>query len=294
MERAVLQSNGTEVVGYWHWPKNSQGPSPAIVMGHGFGAEWTFGTAETIADFVNAGFAVFTFDYRHFGESAGEPRQLVSPKRQLADWHSVLAFVRLSDRIDRTRLAIWGSSMGGGHVLSVAARDRGLAAAVAQVPHCNAFDAAKNVPVSIVLRMTGHALYDALFGLFGGVHRIPLFESPDKVGAMTFPGWKKEGLKLRPEDSHWVNALPARSMLSVVLYSPENRAGQIKCPVCVHYAKRDRGVPPKSVVRTAGKIPRVELHHFEGDHFDVYHGERRKQLTQDQIAFLGKHMPAQS
>lgn len=261
-------------------------------MGHGFGAEWTFGTAETIADFVDAGFAVFTFDYRHFGESAGEPRQLVSTKRQLADWQSVLVFVRQSNRIDCTRLAIWGSSMGGGHVLSVAARDHDIAAAVAQVPHCNAVDAAKNVPVSSVVRTAAHALYDAFLGLFGGLHTIPLFETPGQIGAMTFPGWKKEGLKLKPNGSNWINALPARSMLSVISYSPERQAGQIKCPVCIHYATRDRGVPPQSVIRTAKKIPNVELHRFDGDHFDVYHGELRKRLNAEQVAFFEKHMPA--
>ncbi len=54
-------------------------------MGHGFGAEWRFGTEETIHDFTTAGYAVFTFDYRYYGESSGQPRHLLNMKRQLAD-----------------------------------------------------------------------------------------------------------------------------------------------------------------------------------------------------------------
>jgi pimeloyl-ACP methyl ester carboxylesterase len=281
--RAELNSG---VVGYWHWPNVDRQMVPLIVMGHGFGTEWTFGTAETISDFTAAGFAVFTFDYRHYGDSAGEPRQLLNVKKQLDDWRAVLAYARQDARIDTRRLAIWGSSLGGGHALSIASEDHGLVAVLAQVPHCNAVDSLKHIPLSALLRTTGHALYDACIGLFGGLHTIPILNDPGKTGAMTFPGWKEEGLRLVSPGSRWKNAFPARSMLSVSTYSPEKVVKGIHCPVCIHYGLKDVGVPPGSVERTAAKIEGVELHSFDGDHFDVYHNPLRARIASEQVAFL--------
>ncbi len=289
MERTEFLSDGTTCVGHWFWPPSAgPEPLPVIVMGHGFSAEWTFGTAETIADFTAAGFAVFTFDYRHYGESAGQPRQLLYVGRELNDWRSALNLVRADQRIDPHRLCLWGSSLGGGHALTIASEDHGIVAAAAQVPHCSAMAAVQAVPLGAAVRTTAHALWDAMVCLFGGNHTIPILGDPGDVGGMTYPGWKEEVLRLKPTDSDWVNALPARSMLSIVRYSPGHRAAQIRCPVCIHYGLNDRGVPPASVEKTARKIPQVELHPFEGDHFDVYHGQVRADTVSDQIGFFAR------
>jgi fermentation-respiration switch protein FrsA (DUF1100 family) len=84
--------------------------------------------------FAGAGLAVLTFDYRHFGESEGSPRQVVDIDKQIEDWRSAIAMARTLDRVDSKRIALWGSSLSGGHVINLAAEDPTLAAAVAQVP----------------------------------------------------------------------------------------------------------------------------------------------------------------
>src|SRR3546814_5061771 len=60
------------------------------------------------------------FRSRHFGDSEGQPRQLLSIKRQLADWDAAIAFVKGRSDLDPTRIAVWGSSFGGGHAITVA------------------------------------------------------------------------------------------------------------------------------------------------------------------------------
>ena len=74
------------------------------------------------------------FTYRHFGDSTGQPRQLLSIKRQLADWDAAIAHVKGRHDVDGTRIAVWGSSFGGGHSITVASRHPELTAAVAQCP----------------------------------------------------------------------------------------------------------------------------------------------------------------
>jgi dienelactone hydrolase len=81
----------------------AQGPSPVVVLAHG----WT-GVREQRLDahaerFAAAGLAALVFDYRHFGASSGQPRQLLDIKRQLADWAAAVASVRARPELDRGR-----------------------------------------------------------------------------------------------------------------------------------------------------------------------------------------------
>src|SRR5919202_566943 len=91
-------------------------PAPLIVMGHGLGAVREMRLDAYAQRFAAAGFAALVFDYRHFGASGGEPRQLLDVRRQLEDWRAAVAFARTVDGIDPERVALWGTSFSGGHV----------------------------------------------------------------------------------------------------------------------------------------------------------------------------------
>src|SRR5207244_4307829 len=107
---------------------------PCVVLAHG----WT-GIREARLDayaerFAVAGMAALVFDYRHFGASEGEPRQLLDIRRQLEDWAAAIAYARTLEGVDPERIALWGSSFSGGHVVETAACDRRIGAGVGQVP----------------------------------------------------------------------------------------------------------------------------------------------------------------
>ena len=110
-------------------------PVPCVVLGHGFGAVKEGGPIRVAERYAEAGFAGLAFDYRHFGESGGEPRQLLDIGRQLDDWRAAIAYARTLDGIDGERIALWGSSFAGGHVIAIAAGDPRVAAVVSQVPY---------------------------------------------------------------------------------------------------------------------------------------------------------------
>ncbi|MDL2424944.1 CocE/NonD family hydrolase, partial [Pseudomonas sp. BAgro211] len=80
------------------------------------------------------GYACLVFDYRHFGDSEGMPRQLLDVKKQLQDWKAAVAFVRTQKEVNGRRVILWGTSFSGGHVLSTAAEDMQVAAVVSQCP----------------------------------------------------------------------------------------------------------------------------------------------------------------
>ncbi|KAF8058881.1 mog [Scenedesmus sp. PABB004] len=120
--RAARPAPGAD--GWLHTPAEaaSAAPRPVIVMAHGLGGDKS--ALERYADaFVGAGFAVFSFDYRYWGGSQGEPRRWVVPDAQVEDWLSAVAYVQgLAGSVDPRRLSLWGTSFAGGHVITVAAK----------------------------------------------------------------------------------------------------------------------------------------------------------------------------
>ncbi|MEV0642373.1 MFS transporter [Streptomyces sp. NPDC050619] len=100
----------------------SAAPVPVVVMGHGLGATREMGLAPYAERFAAAGLAVLVFTYRNLGDSGGGPRQVLSMTGQLSDWDAALEYAANLPEVDRQRVAVWGSSLGGGHAIAVAAR----------------------------------------------------------------------------------------------------------------------------------------------------------------------------
>jgi hypothetical protein len=128
----VLFRSGDARCAGWLYPAGSaDAPAPCVVMGHGFGALKEGRLAAYAERFQLSGFAVLAFDYRHFGASTGQPRQLLNIRSQLADWAAAVDYVRGLEFVDADRIVVWGSSFGGGHVTRVAAQDPRIVAAIA-------------------------------------------------------------------------------------------------------------------------------------------------------------------
>ena len=85
--------HGSRCAGWLYLPRAVVRP-PLVIMAHGFGAERTFGLEPFAERFARAGLATFLFDYRCFGDSDGEPRNLISPRRQLEDWEAAAIATR--------------------------------------------------------------------------------------------------------------------------------------------------------------------------------------------------------
>jgi dienelactone hydrolase len=128
----AFSSAGDECRGWLFMPEAER--PPLVILGHGLGATREFGLEPYARRFADAGIAALAFTYRHFGDSGGQPRQLLDIERQLADWAAAIAYARGLDGIDRERIALWGTSFGGGHVIEAAARDGAVAAVVSQCP----------------------------------------------------------------------------------------------------------------------------------------------------------------
>nr|NIN00815.1 hypothetical protein [candidate division Zixibacteria bacterium] len=122
-----FEVEGTSVSAWLYLPQDLSTPVPCIIMGHGFGGTKDMGLEPYAVRYQEAGFAALAFDYRHFGESDGEPRQLIWIPYQLEDWLAAITYARNLEQIDPARIALWGTSMSGGHVIVTAAKDKNIA-----------------------------------------------------------------------------------------------------------------------------------------------------------------------
>jgi alpha-beta hydrolase superfamily lysophospholipase len=261
-----------------------------VILAHGFGGTrearlWAF--AER---FRAAGIAALVFDYRHFGDSEGEPRQLLSISRQLDDWRGAVAFARGLEGIDADRIALWGTSFSGGHVVVLAAEDGGIAAAVAQAPFTDGPSALAAAGPAQVARLIVAGLLDGLAAVTGGGPMwIPLVAPPGRGAAMNQPG-SYDGYRALYDDSEGElrNQFCSRALLGLPFHHPARRAAEVTCPLLVVAVPDDTVTPAEPARRMAAAAPRGELFEVESGrgHFDVYVGETFERVAAAEADFL--------
>jgi pimeloyl-ACP methyl ester carboxylesterase len=257
-------------------------------MAHGFSATRDDGLPAYAERFADAGLAVLLFDYRHFGASTGEPRQLLSIGRQLDDYRAAVAFARGLDGVDPERIALFGSSFSGGHVTQLASEDRRLAATISQCPFTTGLAVVRITPPVNLLKATVAGLADVAGSLLGRAPRlIPAVADPGGFAVMTAPEAKPGFAAIVPAGSLWRNEVSARIMLAVGLYRPAAKAARIPGPILFCVCSRDDTTPPGPAEKAAQTAPRGELKTYDLGHFTIYPDEQAKD---DQVEFLQRHL----
>jgi pimeloyl-ACP methyl ester carboxylesterase len=256
-------------------------------MAHGFAAERTFGLLPFAERFVALGCAVVLFDYRCFGESEGQPRNWVSPRRHNQDWDRAIDHSRRLPGIDRERIVLWGSSFSGGHVIATASRRSDIKAIIAQVPFVDGLASVSKIPLPQILRLAGAGLRDGLCMLTGRApHCVPVVGHPGGFAIMNTPECEPGYRALIPEGSTWENRVPARIILTVGTYRPTKAAWKVGSPALIVLAEKDSLIPPEAVERTAGRIPNCRLERLACNHFEPYQGEWFEKNIALQESFL--------
>ena len=90
--------SGGEHCAAWLFRPSGPGRSPCVVLGTGLACVRDQGLDRYGERFAAAGFAALAFDYRHFGDSEGEPRTLLSTRLQREDFRAALAYARAARR----------------------------------------------------------------------------------------------------------------------------------------------------------------------------------------------------
>lgn len=262
------------------------------MMAHGLGGVKEMRLDAFAERFTWAGYRCLVFDYRHFGASSGEPRQLLEVGRQLEDWRSAIAYARSLKSADPERVVIWGTSFGGGHVIHTAARDQRLAAVISQCPFTDGLASSLAIPAVTSAKVSARALRDRLGALRGrDPIMVPTYGPPGSTALMTSADAAAGVEAITPQGQDIRSDVAARFALDIIRYFPGRDTAKISCPAHFAVCEVDTVAPSRATLRHVTKAPHGEIHLQRGGHFDLYVGEDFESNISQQLAFLAHHVP---
>ena len=261
---------------------------------------------------------MFLFDYRNFAASTGTPRNWISPQRHIEDYHAALDFLKQKDspiiqKVDTSRILLWGTSFSGGHVLEIASqrsgRDKRIRGVVSQVPHLSGKAAAlkgiKTRGLVKMLRLALAALQDKTRHFMGlpPVTAKIIGSGSDLAIMSVTPEDKKRYLDKQPDQKlgGWINQTPVRMLLEIRFYNPidtlrrqhqqqedvsvSKGKGGIQVPVLLIGASLDDLCPPELIEEASTLIPNSKFMVREGTHFQIYEPQNWKFAANEMVQF---------
>src|SRR2546428_4066763 len=268
---------------------------PAIVMAHGFSAVKEMYLDAFAEVFVAAGFVTLVFDYRYQGASEGEPRGRIIPFKQHEDYRNAITWVSLRPEVDASRIGVWGSSYSGAHVLHLAAFDKRIKAAVAQVPLVNGIENARRLLRADVMAQFIEVLAQDRVQRYaqGSGGSVPVVAPEGEPSALPTPDsyeWFTTTGKNRAPN--WLNQVSLESMEKFLEYNPAANIHLIAptpllmvvarndtlTPVDLALAAYERALEPKSLVIA------------KGPHFSAYTEPGFSQTAPPAVEWFTRHL----
>lgn len=296
-------SQGDKLKAWLYLPSGVLTP-PVVVMAHGFGGQRWMRLPAYAERFAQMGMAVFVFDYRGFNDSEGEPRNYVNPARHIEDWDAAIAYVKTLDDVDSKRMALWGTSFSGGHVIVEASKHPEILAIVAQVPFTDGISTAWNNYIlndpMFALKGTYHGVADVFASLFTKHrHNVRIAGRPGEAFAMMSKPDSMQGvLKLTgisdEKGFESTNFCPGNIVITLTFYRPISHADEVTCPALIIGAEKDTLFPPAGPKKMAHKMKKVTYISMPMGHFDPYVGEPFEKLVKIMGDFLKENLKVSS
>ena len=275
-----FQSRGLKCRGWLYVPDTSavKRPEPAIVMAHGFSAVKEMFQLSAYAErFEEAGFITLVFDFRFLGASDGNPRGQIISHEQQEDIRNAITWLSRQPEVDADRIGVWGTSLGGGYVLHLAAFDRRIKVVVAQVPTIN--------PVKQIVHRAGKDGLERFMGMLAKdrtqrfensmVNYIKMVGLPGELSVLSAPDAYEALTRNAVGAPNWINQVTLESLENYVEYVPTASIELISpTPLLMVLAEQDSLIPVelgRAAFDRAG-APK-ELQAFPCGHFEIYETE---------------------
>jgi dienelactone hydrolase len=292
-EAITIWSDGVRLAGNLWKPEGLAAGEkrPAILLVHGWGGTKSHLNQAYAPQFAAMGYVVMTFDYRGWGDSDGkllrigdkpegesdeyavevrEVRTIVDPLDEFEDIRNAYYYLIGDSNVDSERLAVWGSSLGGGLALQTAATLPGFKVLISQIGAVN-----------------------PRAGIDGNNSQSPLgdeamtkWRSARARGEVApFPGQETTapGLQGFPDWPEYVRYDPFASRdnltsATLIIDAANEELFDIQQNGAALYAAIKDRVPA-----------RYET--LPGKHYDIYQGEGYRAAVEMQMAWLKEHLP---
>lgn len=293
-------TDGVTLRGWFYRPAAAAGtgPLPCIVLVHGFSAIKEM-DLDAFADRFSSTLPVncLVYDNRGYGASdtgPGQPLREILPDQQVSDMADAITYAqsRTAD-VEAARIAIWGSSYSGGHVLRLAAIDKRVKAVLSQVACVDGYaNFQRLVRPDFTAGMDAAFTADRIARAAGTeAARVPVVhEDPLKASALPTPdsyvfftGWAK--------NAGWLNDCTLRSVEAFRAYNAAADIHRISpTPLLMTVAANDVLTPTDLALEAYSRAREPKaLHILPGGHFDAYVGPNFERNVSRQIAFLKEH-----
>lgn len=275
----------------WLYRPDGPGPHPGIILGHGFTGIRHVALDDYGRRFTQAGYVTLVFDYRHFGDSEGQPRQLLDIKKQHQDWRGAIDAMKNLPDVDPDRIALWGTSFSGGHVLVMAAEDSRIKAIISQVPFVDGLTSLKSTSLFQGVRLLKAGLQDVFHYLVGRPSfYIDAAGPPGSLAALTTPDAEPGYRSIVPPDIEINLDVAARILLTLPFYRPISVVEKIRCPVLFCLGEHDQITPIAPALKAAARTKNAKIIRYSLGHFDIYKGEAFEKAIGDQLNFLNLYL----
>lgn len=258
-----FESRGATLRG-WLYRVDDGMSRPGVVMAHGFTAVKEMFLDRYAEAFARAGFTTLVYDHYGFGDSDGEPRQSPADDLQLQGYRDAVAWLAADELVDQERIGIWGSSLSGGEVITLASEPLPIACAVAQAPYLG--EGGPDLPsgaLDVIAEAVGSGRTDATMAAVSA--------TPDGEGAMFEDGahdWFTRNAATRAPN--WRDEVHVGGFIASGRHKPIANLAKARVPLLLIVGSDDHLTPPGPALPIAATTPNVTVVEVPGGHFDVY------------------------
>lgn len=288
----IFFADGVAVSAWLYLPADIRETVPCVILSNGFGGTKDMVLEQYALHFVENDIAAIAFDYRYFGTSGGEPRQLFNGIKRQQDIKAAISFARNHQSINPDKIVLWGTSAGAAYGINNASEDKRIAGVIAQ---CPSLDHKKDDKIILkregilfFLKLFMHAQRDKGRSRFGiSPHMIPIVGEPGSFAFMTAPGAFEGYGSMVKESELFINGICARSLLMLQGPNPIKTVQLVECPVLLLICEHDNTVAPDSYTEVAQILgDKATLVKYPIGHFDIYHGDNFNKAVAEQVKFI--------
>lgn len=266
---------------------NSKVVSPTLLLCHGFCGIQDLFLPAIASEFARAGYHAVTFDYRGFGESEGEPGR-ISVEHQIGDIIALLEWCKSQPYMDAKRIALWGTSLGGCHVVAVAARCPQVKCVISQSGFANGDRL-----------VTGEMSADEKARFMQTLERMQRKQSGSGVElmvpiirVMTDEESRSLFTKMKKQHPALNITIPYLTVLEAIRYNPFIFAAIMTQPVLVVLAENDRVIPIEHGLELYQAITSAKECFIarSARHYDLLSGKHFNAVMEKQLDWLSRNL----
>lgn len=262
----------------------------AVVLCGGYASFRDMTPLPTVANsLTEAGYVTLNFDYRGFASSEG-PRWRIIPEEQVEDIRNGITFLQTREEVDPEKIGLWGTSLGGGLVVYVAAVDERVKCSIVTVPAYSGIDSLRTGKTKDYHDKFMKEIYEnrklrVTTGRSKRVDPFTIYEPNPSDEAIKF--WKETRAQFVERRDMRVDFEYFEKQLE---FAPVDVANKVKTPIMFTYAGKDSLAPGAQLMFDRANGPK-EVNKFNVGHHEIYEPHTLAEVMKLHLSWYTKWMP---